>query len=91
MIKKPEYKTRQEIPEQWRWRLEDIFPNDGAWEDALSQISLKSNDLDQYRGQLGQCDQLVSALELSSQLEMELMELFTYARMRPDEYNAVAH
>lgn len=88
MNKRPEYKTRQEIPEQRRWRLEDIFPTDEAWEDALRLISQKSNDLDQYRGQLGQCEQLVSALELASQLEMDLMELVTYARMRRDEDNA---
>lgn len=90
MNRQPDYKSRQDIPEERRWRLEDIFPSDAAWEDALTRISRKSSDLDAYRGRLGQCDQLVSALELSSQLEMDLMELFTYARMRRDEDNAAA-
>lgn len=76
MNRQPDYKSRQDIPEERRWRLEDIFPSDAAWEDALTRISRKSSDLDAYRGRLGQCDQLISALELSSQLEMDLMELF---------------
>ncbi len=79
---------RSEIEEQYKWRLEDIFATDEAWHRTCGSISPLIEQLNRYKGRLDEsADSLRSALELSSQIDLELMELIAYARMRRDEDN----
>lgn len=87
----PAKKSRSDIPEKYRWKLEDIFPTDDAWETACTSVAPLLDELLHYRGKLGQGpDQLASALEKASLIDLELMEILAYARMRRDEDNAVS-
>ena len=45
--------TRADIPEKYRWRLEDIFPDDESWETAWQAIAPLLDDLLAHRGKLG--------------------------------------
>ncbi|MGI6334281.1 MAG: oligoendopeptidase F [Saccharofermentanales bacterium] len=84
-------RTRADIPEKYRWRLEDIFPDDESWEAAWQAISPLLDDLFTHRGKLGSgASELAEALEKTSCIYLELMELLAYARMRRDEDNTVA-
>ena len=86
----PPRRNRAEIPENYRWRLEDIFPTDADWEASLSAISPLIDELQSLRGQLGQSEEnLLDALTKASNLDLELTELLAYARMRRDEDNTV--
>lgn len=86
----PPRRSRGDIPQQYRWQLEDIFQTDQAWEDALSALAPMLEQLQQFRGRLGESPQvLLDALNLSDRLDLELMELYAYARMRRDEDNGV--
>lgn len=87
----PPRRSRAEIPEKYRWKLEDIFPTDAAWEAAWSAIPPLLENLQQCRGKLSYSSaDLLSALEQASRLDLELMELLAYARMRRDEDNTVS-
>jgi len=87
----PPRRNRAEIPENYRWRLEDIFPTDADWEASLSAIPPLIDELQSLRGQLGQsAENLLAALTKAGNLDLELMELLAYARMRRDEDNTVA-
>ncbi|HBP37860.1 MAG TPA: oligoendopeptidase F [Clostridiales bacterium] len=87
----PHRRSRAEIPEQDRWKLEDIFPADEAWEASLTAVGPLLEQLLGCRGHLAESkDHLQQALRLSSQVQLELTELLTYARMRRDEDNACA-
>ena len=33
-----ELKTREEIAHQYKWRLEDLFPSEEAWEQELKRL-----------------------------------------------------
>jgi oligoendopeptidase F len=83
--------TRADIPEKYRWRLEDIFPDDESWETAWQAIAPLLDDLLAHRGKLGLgAAELAEALEKANHIYLELMEIFAYARMRRDEDNTVA-
>lgn len=82
------YRSRQEVPEKYRWKLEDIFPSDEAWEKAFLSIPALFETVSRYKGRLAEGpDVLAKALDEADRLDLELMELFAYARMRLDEDN----
>ncbi len=82
-------RNRAELDPQSTWRLEDIFADDNAWEAAFQNIPERIAAVEKYRGRLGSsATVLAEALQAESALSMDIMELFTYARMRRDENNA---
>ncbi len=82
---------RSEIPEQYKWRLEDIYPDLPAWEQDFSLAREKMRGMSQYAGRLGEAgDTLAAALQAADELEAVLERLYAYARMRRDEDNANA-
>jgi oligoendopeptidase F len=84
----PPRKNRAEIPENYRWKLEDIFQTDTDWELSWSAIPPLIENLQLCRGKLGSSAAgLLSALNQASRLDLEIMELLAYARMRRDEDN----
>jgi len=71
---------RSQVPEQYTWRLTELYPTDDAWQQSRQKITSQLSELDRYRGNLGQSARpLVSCLELVSQLEKEFGRLGTYA------------
>ncbi|MEA4888867.1 MAG: oligoendopeptidase F [Clostridiaceae bacterium] len=86
----PPRRSRGEIPEIYRWQLEDIFPDDQSWETALAAIPDLLEKIEHFRGHLGDDPAtMLAALQQSDQIDLELMELYAYARMRRDEDNGV--
>ena len=77
---------RNEIPKDYTWRLEDIFPSDEAWEEefqAVQALLPKSKD---FQGRLGEsAGHFLAALEYQDQLSERLGKLYTYAHMRADQ------
>ncbi len=84
-----QYKDRSEVPARLRWQLEDIFADDAAWEEEFSSCSRRLELITAHKGQLGlSATHLLAALTEIEDLDMDLMELFVYARMRRDEDNS---
>lgn len=81
--------SRQEIPDCFKWRLEDIYASDELWEQGFKLVQALAGEMEKYRGKLGQsAGTLLDALRTQDRL-MELNEkVFIYARMRRDEDNA---
>jgi oligoendopeptidase F len=83
-------RKRSEIETRYLWRLEDIFPSTEAWETSFAEIPGLSARLASFRGRLDDGAVLAECLDLETDLSCRMMELFTYARMRKDEDNAVS-
>lgn len=81
--------SRQEIPDCYKWRLEDIYASDELWEQDFKLVQALAGEMEKYRGKLGRsAGTLLDALRTQDRL-MELNEkVFIYARMRRDEDNA---
>ncbi len=91
MTHTPEKKqSRADIAEAYRWQLEDIFASDADWEQALALVPGQLEAVARFKGSLDRDPQtLAAALQAVDQLDMDLMELIAYARMRRDEDNGV--
>lgn len=77
---------RKEIPEEYTWRLEDIFPNNHAWEEERKQIKEMLPKFADFQGTLGKsAEQLFAALTFRDEVFQRVGKLYAYARMRHDE------
>ncbi|NLV92734.1 MAG: oligoendopeptidase F [Firmicutes bacterium] len=80
--------TRQEIPDEMKWRLEDIYANDDLWSQDYHWVTEKLPVLGEFAGQLGTSGQvLLDCLRLRDQILEKFERLYVYARMRQDEDN----
>lgn len=78
--------SREEVPEELTWRLEDIFATDEEWEKEYEQLQKDFPQIGNYRGNLAKSSEdLCSLLQLQDDLSGRLGRLFVYARMRYDQ------
>lgn len=80
--------NREEIPEEYKWRMEDIYPDTAAWERDFASLQSMGDQVAAYAGRLGEEDALVSCLLLDEKLSMTLEKVYGYARMLQDLDNA---
>lgn len=79
---------RHEVPENMKWRLEDIYPSVEAWEQDYQWIKETLPKVDAIRGTLGQsAEKLQEGLDTYARLSEILEKLFVYAHMKKDEDN----
>lgn len=81
--------SREEIPDQFKWKLMDIYSSDEAWEDDFQRLKKL---LEEMKGKEG--DFLKSAVNIFAVLQLKdtigrvLDKLYVYAKMHKDENNA---
>ncbi|MBO8162949.1 MAG: oligoendopeptidase F [Brevibacillus sp.] len=79
---------RSEIPDQFKWRLEDIYPSDAEWEQDVAKIKELIDQVKARQGSLAQSGKhLLEALILQDEVNKLLERVYVYARMRRDEDN----
>ena len=77
-------KNRNEVPENLKWRLEDIFETVDEWNKVYEEVSGKL-DFSKYEGKLGDGDMLLECLESLNAVIKDVSRLAVYAFMRRDE------
>ena len=78
-------RQRHEIPVEDTWAVEDIFPNDEAWERELSTVEGDKNALVAYAGKLGNSGEtLLEYLTLMEQADEKISALANYAMRKAD-------
>ncbi|MFS0672012.1 oligoendopeptidase F [Ornithinibacillus sp. 179-J 7C1 HS] len=81
-----ELQSRNEVPVERTWRLEDIFANDNEWEKELNSLKSDIPQIEAYKGKVADsADSLYTVLKLQDELSERLGKLFTYAHMRYDQ------
>jgi len=81
-------KQRSEIPEIYKWRLEDIISSNEKWEEDFSQLEKLISEDNKFSGHLGDnADTLIACFEWMDDLQQQIETLYSYARMRRDEDN----
>ncbi len=74
------YENRSEIPVEYTWNLEDIFPSVEAFNEAFAETDALIEAVNSHRGHLGQsASELSSALEDMFRLQEHYGELDVYA------------
>jgi oligoendopeptidase F len=73
------------------WKLEDLFPSDDAWEQALERTIGEFDKVAEFRGKLGQsAAALRECLQLDARITKQLDRLELYVSAKSDEDTRVA-
>ena len=84
--------ARNEIPAESRWKLEDIYPSDEAWQADFDRLKPLAASIASYQGKLDESGAtLFECLSLRDELGIVSGKVFAYARMRRDENTANSH
>ena len=85
-------KKRDEIASAFKWRLEDIYPQEQLWEEDFNSVKQLAGEIEGRQGTLANsAEALLKVLQLSDELGRRSEKLYVYARMRRDENNANPH
>lgn len=79
-------RERSQIAAEDKWKLEDLYPSDQAWEQARQQLAGRFGEITSFKGKLaGSASDLLACLEFDSGVSREFGRLFSYASMESDE------
>ncbi len=79
-------RERAEVPEQYKWKLEDLYASDQAWNEAKQKLVSQFDDVTKYQGKLaGSASELLACLEFDSRVSKEFGRLYSYASMKSDQ------
>jgi oligoendopeptidase F len=78
---------RNEVAQNLKWRVEDIFPSDEAWEKAFQEIVAEygNYDFSVFKGKLGDKQTLLDCLRLIDTVSRKIEKVYLYAHLRHDE------
>ncbi|GAC1452787.1 MAG: oligoendopeptidase F [Ktedonobacterales bacterium] len=80
---------RSELPKEYTWDLESIYPTDADWERDFARVVATLPRLASFKGRLGESGQtLLAAFHAQDEASEVLGRLFVYAQMRQHEDNA---
>ena len=80
---------RSEVAEQYKWRVQDIFASDEAWEQEYAAAE-KCIDFSAFAGKLADPAQLAALFARQEEAGKRIERLYLYAHMRHDEDSRVA-
>ncbi len=78
-------KSRNEIKEEFKWTLNDIFKNDDLWEDEFNKIKNESPKLTSFSGTFTEKNKILEYLKFNEEMTRRAEKLFVYAHMKCDE------
>lgn len=79
-------KTRDEIPEQYRWNLSDLYPGKEAFASDLNAIDAKATDFQRCKNHMGDsAKQLKQCLDLYFEASQQFARLTTFVTLEYDE------
>jgi oligoendopeptidase F len=82
---------RDQVPDQYKWDLTQLYANDDSWRAAKEAFAKKVPSASQFKGTLAQSPaQLLKALDTLSDLNKELSRLYVYAGLLSDQDTRVA-
>jgi oligoendopeptidase F len=77
---------RKDVPEQYKWNLADLYPSEAAWTKAKEALAKRVPELAKHKGRLGKSPKdLLAALTLMFDIDLELSRLSVYAHALSDE------
>lgn len=82
---------RSEVPEQFKWALEDIYATDEKWAEDLQKLKSMPERIAAFKGRLSEsADTLYDFMQLSDEISVLCDSLGNYAQRRSDEDTANA-
>ena len=86
MAEMKKIRSREEIPQEDRWALEDIYATDEAWEEAMASLAADQEELVSYAGRLSESgNTLFAYLQCVERTDVKAGLLANYAMRKADE------
>ena len=83
---------RNEIPEQYKWKIEDLYADNGAWEADFTKLQQGMEDIKKYEGTLAKsAENLLSLMKKSDELNQLAENVYVYANQRLHEDTSNAY
>ncbi|MDR1965415.1 MAG: oligoendopeptidase F [Synergistaceae bacterium] len=84
-----EVPLRSDIPDEFKWKLSDIYNADSDWEADFARIKLTVPKLAAMKGTLGEsAGGLLACLRLRDEISMAVERIYVYATMKSHEDTA---
>lgn len=79
-------RERNDIPVEYRWKMEDIYATDELWKKDFEKLSAEYENLAAYKGRLSENGHvLYEYLKEKERIELLLHRLYVYANQKSDE------
>ena len=83
---------REEIPQQYKWKMEDLYATNEAWEEDFEKLRNGIEDLQKYEGTLGNsAENLLKMHETCDALNQIAEKVYVYANQRLHENTGNAY
>ncbi|MDF1544843.1 MAG: oligoendopeptidase F [bacterium] len=80
---------RADIEDQFKWKVEDIYPSIEAWEADFEFVKGQLGSFEPFKGHLGDApEMLLGCLKLSDSVDIVTSNLYVYAYLKLDEDNS---
>ncbi|GAB2700032.1 oligoendopeptidase F [Paenibacillus thermoaerophilus] len=76
---------RSEVPQEYRWRLEDLFPDSAAWDKEYEEVKKLLTKLPAYHGKLNNAASIKAVFALEDEISLHAERLYVYANMKHHE------
>ena len=83
--------ARADIPAQYKWHTQDIFPDEPAWQAECASFKAKLPILQSFQGTLTNAAQLLAALKLQDEMSKQLDKIYAYAGLQKDADSTDQH
>ncbi len=78
-------KSRNEIEEECKWKIDNIYASTEAWEHDFQQLKERVPKLKEFQGRLGNITDLKAYLKVEEELARVLEKLYVFAHMKSHE------
>lgn len=84
-------KQRDEITREYKWKIEDMYGDEEAWEKDCVRVQELAKDFKKFSGRLGESAKtLLEALKEKDEIWKTAERAYVYSRMKRDEDNRVS-
>lgn len=79
-------RRREDIPVEYKWKLEDMFATDELWEQEYDKLISLAEDIKKFQGKLGDsADTLLDFYEKSDEISYYFGRVYVYANQKHHE------
>lgn len=77
--------ARKDVPQESRWKLEDLFANQKEWDKEYELVRSKLAEISKFHGKLNQASTIKQCFELEDEISQYTERLYVYANMKHHE------
>lgn len=84
------YNSRKEVPEKYKWNLDDFYKSDEEFYNELKNCDEKIKEIDSFIGCTKDSNKLYEYLNFDIELSLKIVNLYVYSMLKNDEELGIA-